>query len=130
MVKMAVYIIVSVVFGFIVGQMFANTKNRESNVERDDKFNKIISNKNGIIIKLKNDARSLERKSEASTQGYDLQRRLYEKLELENKMLRGENKELLHLQNENRELSNSLGNKVKLLDKKDEIITLLERKIA
>jgi hypothetical protein len=129
MLKMAVYIIISVFFGFLMGKLYSNAKNREDNIEKDDKYNKIISDKNGIIIKQKNNIRAMERKLDGATQGYELQLKLYEKLESKNRQLKDENSDVLHLQNENRTLSSSLSDKVKLIDEKDQIITLLEGKI-
>jgi gas vesicle protein len=118
MLKMAVYILVSVVFGFVMGKLYASAKNSEDNKEKDDKYNKIISDKNGLIIKQKNSIRSMQRKVESSTQGYELQQVLNEKLE----------KRATKLQEENRELSNTLKSKIKQIDEKDEIINLLEKR--
>jgi hypothetical protein len=43
--KMALYIIVSVVFGYLIGVMFSNAKNREKYAKKEQKNLKIISEK-------------------------------------------------------------------------------------
>jgi len=118
MVKMALYIIVSVVFGYIIGKLYSDAKNREIYNEKELKFTKIISEKNAAIIKLKSDLRSSARKVDALNQGYDLQSKLLETKERELKELleKTENLDALKMQ--------------KIIDDKDEIITFLEKKIA
>ena len=118
MVKMALYIIVSVVFGYIIGKLYSNAKNREFYNEKELKFTKIISEKNAAIIKLKSDLRSSTRKVDAINQGYDLQSKLLETKERELKEVLGktENLDAIKMQ--------------KIIDDKDEIITFLEKKIA
>ena len=118
MVKMALYIIVSVVFGYIIGKLYSDAKNREIYNEKELKFTKIISEKNAAIIKLKSDLRSSARKVDALNQGYDIQSKLLETKERELKELleKTENLDALKMQ--------------KIIDDKDEIITFLEKKIA
>ena len=118
MVKMALYIVVSVLFGYIIGKLYSDAKNREIYNEKELKFTKIISEKNAAIIKLKSDLRSSSRKVDALNQGYDLQSKLLETKERELKELLGKTENLDAIKME------------KIIDDKDEIITFLEKKIA
>ncbi len=127
MVKMAFYIVVSVLFGFVIGRMFANARSAEIYQEKDRKYNSIISEKNSTIIKLKNDLRTAHRKVDAINQGYELQLKLLQKKELEHKTTQ---EEISTLENKNSELTKALSVKFKSLDDKDEIISLLEKRIS
>jgi K+-sensing histidine kinase KdpD len=134
--KMALYIIVSVVFGYLIGMLYANAKNREENSKKQQKQQKILSEKNATIIKMKNELRTSQRKVNAINQGYELQSKLLTKKEseLKNSLEKIENhkstkKDFNSLKVEHRILSIDLSNKIKILDDKDEIITLLEKKI-
>ncbi len=133
---MALYIVVSVLFGYLMGVLFSNAKNRETYAQKEQKHLKIISEKNATIIKLKNELRSARRKVEAINQGYDLQSKLLEKKERElNGLLEATEdynqikKDYNFLKVEHRTLSIELSNKIKTIDDKDEVITLLESKI-
>jgi len=101
MVQMALYIVVSVVFGYIMGAWYANSKNMELYTPKEQKQTKIISEKNNAIIHLKSELRSAHRKVDALTQGYELQTKL--------------------LNTKEKELKKSAN--------KDKIINLLEKKI-
>jgi seryl-tRNA synthetase len=137
MVKMALYIVVSVGFGYIIGLLYSNAKNREIYVEKELKHHKILSDKNATIIKLKNELRSAHRKVDALNQGYNLQSKLLETKEREFKELVEATKDYEHIKSdysllkiEHRTLSIQLSNKIKVTDDKDQIITLLEKKIG
>jgi len=133
---MALYIIVSVVFGYIMGVLYSNAKNREIYAHKEQKRLKIISEKNATIIKLKNELRIAHRKVNAVNQGYDLQYKLLEKKEQElARLLEATEdynqikKDFNSLKVEHRTLSIDLSEKIKTIDDKDEVITLLEGKI-
>ncbi len=110
MLKMALYIIVSVLFGFVIGKMFAKAKSAELYKDKDQKYNNIISEKNATIIKLKNDLRTTCRKVDAINQGYDLQLKLLQKKEEEHKTKQSES--------------------FKSISDKDDIISFLEKRIS
>jgi predicted RNase H-like nuclease (RuvC/YqgF family) len=129
MVKMALYIIVSVVFGYFIGKLYSNAKNREIYSEKEQKQNKIISEKNSTIIKLKNELRATLRKVDAINQGYELQSKLLATKDSEIKESLEKMKELNSIKSEHRSLSMQLSQKIKIIDDKDEVITLLEKKI-
>jgi hypothetical protein len=101
LIEIALYIVVAVVFGYIMGAWYANTRNKELYTPKEQKQTKIISEKNSAIIQLKSELRSAHRKIAAINQGYELQTNLLNKKE----------KELTKLSS------------------KDKIINLLERKI-
>lgn len=139
--QMAIYIIVAVVFGFVMGKLYANAKNAEENAEKEIKYTKIISDKNSAIINLKSDLRTAHRNMDALQQGYELKEKLLHTTENEYKQLekgyRDIDDELQALQTklqslkaENRDLSMSVSEKIKSIDAKEEIIKLLESKIA
>ncbi len=91
--KMAFYIIASVLFGLIIGLLYSNAKNREIYEEKEKKMLKIISEKNSSIIKLKGELRSIRRKIDAINQGYTLQSKLLTAKESELKDLKSVSKE-------------------------------------
>lgn len=137
---MAFYIIGSVLFGVVIGALYAKARAKEVYLEKEQKFTKIISNKNDAIISLKNNLRSIQRKHEAINQGYQLQTKLVNTQEQEIKKLQEQYNDLevnfkaaqqdfLSLKSENRDLSKSLSNKFKQTDEQNEIIALLETKI-
>ena len=134
---MALYIVVSVLFGYIMGLMFSNAKNREIYAEKEQKQHTIISEKNNTIVKLKNELRATLRKVDAINQGYELQSKLVETKERElqelstvTKNYKDVKKDFSALKVEHRTLSMELSGKIKTIDDKDEIITLLEKKIS
>lgn len=137
MVKMALYIVVSVVFGYIVGLLYSNAKKREVYAEKEQKHYKILSEKNATIVKLKNELRSTRRKVEAINQGYNLQSKLLETKERELEALFEATNDYEHIKSdysslkvEHQTLSIQLSDKIKIADDKDQIITLLEKKIS
>jgi len=130
MVKMALYIIVSVAFGYMVGKLYSNAKNREIYDEKELKYTKIISEKNATIVKLKNDLRSSYRKIDTINQGYELQSKLLEAKEKELKDYILIKDDLISLKVDHRTTSKELTDKIKIIDDKDEIITFLEKKIG
>jgi hypothetical protein len=119
---MALYIVVSVLFGVFIGYFYLKTKNSEVNSETERRHFKILNDKNESIMRLKNEVRSLQRKIDAINQGYDLQSKLLIK---ERELSENEQK----LKSENRDLSIELSKKIKIIDEKDQIIALLEDKI-
>jgi hypothetical protein len=127
--KMALYIIVSVVFGYLIGVMFSNAKNREKYAKKEQKNLKIISEKNATIIKLKNELRITRRKVDALNQGYDLQSKLLSTKEQDLESLLKATEDYSSIKTEHRTLSIELAEKIKIADNKDQIITLLENKI-
>jgi hypothetical protein len=127
--KMALYIIVSVVFGYLIGVMFSNAKNREKYAKKEQKNLKIISEKNATIIKLKNELRITRRKIDALNQGYHLQSKLLSTKEQDFESLLKATKDYSSIKTEHRTLSIELAEKIKIADNKDQIITLLENKI-
>lgn len=137
MMKMALYIIVSVLFGYIIGMLYANSKNREENASKEQKQYKIISEKNATIIELKNELRSSSRKIDTVNQGYELQSKLLETKEREldelldltedYDQIRGD---YSSLKVEHRIVSLDLSDKIKSIDEKDQVIRLLEQKIS
>jgi len=130
LVKMALYIVVSVVFGVVIGFLYARAKNKEENLEKEQKQFKVINDKNEIIMKLKNELRSLQRKVDAINQGYDLQSKLLSTKERElNDNHEQTEEKLRELKSEYRKLSIELSQKIKIIDDKDQIITLLEKRI-
>ncbi len=126
---MALYIIVSVVFGYLIGVMFSNAKNREKYAKKEQKNLKIISEKNATIIKLKNELRITRRKVDALNQGYDLQSKLLSTKEQDLESLLKATEDYSSIKTEHRTLSIELAEKIKIADNKDQIITLLENKI-
>jgi CHASE3 domain sensor protein len=126
---MALYIVVSVLFGVMIGFLYARAKNSEENLEKEQKQFKVINDKNEIIMRLKNELRSLQRKVDAINQGYDLQAKLLTTKEKELNNQEQTSKKLQELKAEYRKLSIELSEKIKIIDDKDEIITLLENKI-
>lgn len=127
---MALYIVVSVLFGVLIGVLYTRAKNREENVEKEQKQFKVINDKNEMIMRLKNELRSLQRKVDAINQGYNLQSKLLTTKERElNNNHEHTNTKLCELKAEYRKLSIELSEKIKIIDDKDEIITLLENKI-
>jgi len=127
---MVLYIVVSVLFGVMIGFLYAKAKNKEENLEKEQKQFKVINDKNEIIMRLKNELRSLQRKVDAINQGYDLQSKLLSTKERELSDSHGQtNEKLRELKAEYRKLSIELSEKIKIIDDKDEIITLLEKRI-
>jgi CHASE3 domain sensor protein len=126
---MALYIVVSVLFGVVIGILYIKAKNREENLEKEQKQFKVINDKNEIIMRLKNELRSLQRKVDAINQGYDLQSKLLTTKERELNSQEQTNTKLQELKAEYRKLSMELSQKIKIIDDKDEIITLLEKRI-
>ncbi len=130
MVKMALYIIVSVLFGYIIGKLYSNAKNREIYNEKEVKYIKIISEKNAAIIKLKSDLRSSRRKVDAINQGYELQSKLLVAKERDLKEILEKTEDYKLIKVEHRTISKELSDKIKIIDDKDEIIAYLEKKIT
>ena len=137
MMKMALYIIASVLFGYMVGMLYSNSKNRERYAEKERKQYKIISEKNAAIIRLKNDLRSTNRKMDAINQGYDLQSKLLATKERELEELLDLTEDYDQIKNdysslkvEHRIVSIDLSDKIKNVDDKDQVIRLLENKIS
>jgi len=91
--KMAFYIIASVLFGLVIGLLYSNAKNREIYDDKEQKMLKIISEKNSNIIKLKSELRSIRRKIDAINQGYTLQSKLLTAKESELKDIKSATKE-------------------------------------
>ncbi len=140
MMKMAIYIVGSVLFGTIIGILYAKSRAQELYVEKEQKLTKIISDKNSAIISLKNDLRSIQRKHEAINQGYQIQTKLTQTQEQEIKKSKEQISQLEKnlstsqeaystLQHDNRDLSNEISEKIKQIDEQNQIIELLESKI-
>jgi hypothetical protein len=108
---MAVYIVVAVLFGLLIGFLYANAKNEEQMIEKEQKLNKIVSDKNAMIMHLKSELRAAYRKVDTINQGYELQSKLLSSKEKEfNKTTKHKSMSLQ-------------------IDRKDKIIELLEQKI-